>query len=116
VLSGGPFEPFERFRYCGAMAITPPLSDHEPFNQLANRLASQLSSAFGYTLPEAEEHIRNFYVDYERSMPERRRYLKESGVQLEPLTTEDVFGMTVARSFSSLAIASPAAIRMALNI
>jgi hypothetical protein len=67
------------------MTISPPLiPDHGPFNELANRLARELSTAFGYSLPE--EHIRRFYIEYEKSMPERRRFLREKGVKTEPMT------------------------------
>lgn len=74
------------------MAIAPPLTtdDHE-LNELGNRFARELSSAFGYPLREAEEHIRDFYLEYEKSMPERRRFLQEKGVKTEPMTTADVF-------------------------
>lgn len=64
------------------MAITPPLiPNDDDFNELANRLAAKLSSAFGYSLPDAEEHIRNFYIEYEQSAPQRRKVLKDKGVQ-----------------------------------
>lgn len=74
------------------MTISPPLiPDHGPFNELANRFARELSSAFGYSLPEAEEHIRRFYIEYEKSIPERRRFLEEKGVKTEPMSAEEVF-------------------------
>lgn len=74
------------------MAITPPLTqDDDELNELGNRFARELSSAFGYTLPEAEGHIRDFYLEYERSMPERRLSLQAKGVSTEPMTTADVF-------------------------
>lgn len=63
------------------MTITPPLipgDDH--FNALANRLAATLSTAFGYSMPEAEEHIRNFYEAYEKAAPERRALLQKNGI------------------------------------
>ncbi|MFT3722960.1 MAG: hypothetical protein QM773_05170 [Hyphomonadaceae bacterium] len=60
------------------MTISPPLiADHEPFNALANRFARELSTSFGYSLSEAEEHIRNYYFEYEASIPEMNRRLKE---------------------------------------
>jgi hypothetical protein len=49
------------------MAINPPLiPGDEDFNHLADRLAATLSVAFGYSLQEAELHIRNYFVEYER--------------------------------------------------
>ena len=74
------------------MAITPPLTlDDDELNELGNRFARELSSAFGYPLPEAEKYIRDFYLEYEMSMPERRLFLREKGVKTEPMTTADVF-------------------------
>jgi hypothetical protein len=74
------------------MTISPPLvPDDDGFNALANRLASQLSSAFGYPLPEAEKHIRDFYVDYQNSIPEQRKAFEKRGVSGEPMTAEQVF-------------------------
>ena len=75
------------------MTISPPLfPDDDGFNLLANRFARELSSAFGYSLPEAERHIRDFYVDYQRSIPEQREAMKKRGFSVEPMTAEEVFG------------------------
>ena len=66
------------------MTITPPLvPGDEAFNRLADRLASTLSNAFGYSLREAENHIRDFYVEYDKSLPARRDRLKYAGVDRE---------------------------------
>lgn len=66
------------------MIITPPLvPGDEPFNRLADRLASTLSIAFGCSLQEAENHIRDFYVEYDKSLPARRDRLKYAGVDRE---------------------------------
>lgn len=66
------------------MTITPPLiHDDEAFAKLSNRLAQQLSTAFGYSLPEAEDHVRDCYQEYEASIPDRRRSLREAGVTTE---------------------------------
>ncbi len=74
------------------MTITPPLSeDDQDLNDVANRFATELSSAFGYPLPEAEEHVRSFCLDYEASRPEARRVLLDNGVSTEPMTTAEVF-------------------------
>jgi hypothetical protein len=63
------------------MTISPPISpDDDSLNQLANKLAGQLSSAFGYTLAEAETHIRDFYVEYDRThVPAAHAAMKEFG-------------------------------------
>jgi hypothetical protein len=75
------------------MTISPPLvADDEQFNKLANRLARELSSAFGYSLEEAETRIRDFFNAYEESIPARARYLRELGVSKElDWTTVDYF-------------------------
>jgi hypothetical protein len=75
------------------MTISPPLvPDDEQFNKLANRLARELSTAFGYSLEESETHIRNFFNEYEKSIPERARSLREAGVTREfDWTTVDLF-------------------------
>ncbi len=75
------------------MTISPPLfPEDDGLNDLADRLATELSTAFGYSLPEAESHIRNFYLDYQRSIPEQREIMKKKGVSAEPMTAEEVFG------------------------
>jgi hypothetical protein len=62
------------------MTITPELVfGDDVFNELANRLARELSSAFGYTLAEAEKHIADFYAEFEASIPERSLALREMG-------------------------------------
>jgi hypothetical protein len=81
------------------MTIAPPLApDDDNLNETANVFARELSSAFGYPLPEAEEHVRDFYLEYERSMPERRRALAKAFVahgldaeKAEPMNTAEVF-------------------------
>lgn len=68
------------------MTITPPLApeDDYHFNKLANEFAEQLAASFGYTLQDAEEHVRAFFTEYENSIPARRSSLKAMGVELEP--------------------------------
>jgi hypothetical protein len=64
------------------MTISPPLiPGDEEFNRLADQLAATLSAAFGYSLQEAERHIRNYYVEYERSLPAMRDQLRRAGVK-----------------------------------
>jgi hypothetical protein len=66
------------------MTITPPLvPGDEEFNRLADSLASTLSNAFGYSLQDAEKHIRDYYVEYDRSVPAMRDRLKKAGVERE---------------------------------
>jgi hypothetical protein len=63
------------------VTITPPLvPGDESFNCLADRLAASLSTAFGYSLEEAEGHIRDYYLEYEQSLPARRDAFKKAGV------------------------------------
>jgi hypothetical protein len=79
-------------RYSHGMTISPPLTPgDDAFNALANRLAGQLSSAFDYSLAEAENHIRDFYLDYQRSIPETRKVYAQRGVTTEPMTAKEVF-------------------------
>jgi hypothetical protein len=66
------------------MAINPPLiPGDEEFNHLADQLAATLSAAFGYSLQEAELHIRSYFIEYERSLPARRDQLRRLGVPAE---------------------------------
>lgn len=56
------------------MTITPPLVPHDRFfNRLANRMARELWKGFGYPLREAEQHIWNYFHEYEQALPFRRR-------------------------------------------
>lgn len=63
------------------MTISPPLIENdEAFNELANKLARLLSSAFGYSLAEAEQHIRDYYVWYDEiSVPAQREAMRKLG-------------------------------------
>lgn len=62
------------------------------FNELADRLARQLASAFGYPLAEAEQHIVEFYRRYEEWTPVQAQNLKEKGINPEwAWTAKDYF-------------------------
>jgi hypothetical protein len=84
------------------MAITPPLDPNDDdLNWLANDLATKLASAFGYPLPQAEEHIRKYYLEYERAAPLRRQVLRDHGAPEERAwTAKEVFG----HDYSSLVL------------
>jgi hypothetical protein len=66
------------------MTISPPLIPGDDlFNRLADRLAATLSIAFGYSLEEGEGYVRDYYVEYDQSLPAMRDRLKSAGVETE---------------------------------
>jgi hypothetical protein len=53
-----------------AMTLSLPLDEeNEYFDQLANRLARELATGFGYSLEEAEKHLSEFYLAYDKKRP-----------------------------------------------
>ena len=52
------------------MTLSLPLDEeNEYFERLANRLAHELSTGFGYSLDEAEKHLSDFYEAYDKERP-----------------------------------------------
>jgi hypothetical protein len=50
-------------------------------NERTNKLAGELSSAFGCSLSEADKQISDFYFEYATSAPVRRQSLKDQALK-----------------------------------
>lgn len=52
------------------MTLSLPLDEeNEYFDRLANRLARELSTGFGYSIEDAERHLTDFYLAYDKMRP-----------------------------------------------